>query len=131
MSPVAWAICGAWIVAAVGVALIRGRRGVREGRGAAAARRLKSPTAYLFSGYLLIAALVTPPSAGESTSPLLGLSLALPVAYALASLSAIGAARPSRGGAALLAALHGGAVLAAAAVILAISSPRFVPAWLR
>lgn len=131
MSPVAWASCAAWIAVAVAVALVRGRRGVREGRGPAVRGRLRSPTVYLFSAYLLIAALVTPHSPGESVSPLLGLALALPAAYALASLSAIGSPRPSRATAALLATLHGGAVLAAAAAILALASPRFVPAWLR
>jgi hypothetical protein len=131
MSPLAWAGCAAWIGAAVVVAGLRGLRGAREGRAPLARRRLKSPTVYLFSAYLLVAALVTPLSAGESVSPLLGLALVVPPAYALATLSAIGSARPSRGAAALLAALHGGAVLAAAAAILAAASPRFVPAWLR
>lgn len=131
MSLLAWVACGGWLAAAALVALLRGRRGVREGRGPLAIRRLKSPTVYLFSGYLLVAALVTPISPGESASPLLGLSLALPLAYALATLSAIGDARPSRRAAALLALLHAGAVLAAAAMVLAAASPRFVPAWLR
>jgi hypothetical protein len=131
MSLLAWAICLAWLAATVVVALFRGRRGVLEGRGPLALRRLRSPTIYLFSAYLLIAALVTPLSPGETVSPLLGLALALPLAYALATFSAIGAARPSRGLATLLALLHAGAVLSAAAIILALASPRFVPPWLR
>ncbi|MCC6554999.1 MAG: hypothetical protein IT372_18680 [Polyangiaceae bacterium] len=131
MSAVAWAVCAAWIAAAAAIAAIRGRRGAREGRLPLAARRLRSPTPHLFAAYLLVAAWVTPRSPGETASPLLGLALALPAAYALATLSAIGSPRPSRAEAALLALLHGGALLAAAAVVLAISSPRFVPAWLR
>jgi hypothetical protein len=115
----------------IGVALARGRRGLREGRGARAIARLKSPTPYLFSAYLLIAALVTPVSSGETLSPLLGLSIALPLAYGIATLSAIGSDRPSLGVRLALGALHGGAALAAAAVILALASPAFVPAWLR
>ena len=86
---------------------------------------------YLFAGYLLVAALVTPLSPGESASPLLGLSLALPLAYALATFSAIGEARPSRLVAVALALLHAGVVLVAAAMVLALASPRFVPPWLR
>jgi hypothetical protein len=131
MSLLAWAACAGWLAAAALTAIARGRRGVREGRGPLAIRRLKSPTLYLFSGYLLVAALVTPVSPGETVSPLLGLALALPVAYALATLSSIGEARPSRRAAALLGLLHAGAVLAAAAVVLAAASPRFVPGWLR
>lgn len=130
MSLLAWCACVGWLAAALLVALRRGRRGFREGRGPLAVRRLKSPTLYLFSGYLLVAALVTPVSPGETVSPLLGLALALPLAYALATLSAIGDARPSRPTAALLGLLHAGVVLAAAAVVLAVASPRFVPEWL-
>jgi hypothetical protein len=130
MSPLAWLLCAAWLLAAALTALFRGLRGARQGRLPLALRRLRSPTIYLFAAYLLVAALVTPPSPGETTSPLLWLGLSLPLANALAALSAIGDARPSRGAALLLALLHGGAVLAAAAVILALVSPRFVPAWL-
>ena len=131
MSPLAWIACLAWIAAAIGVAALRARRGIFEGRGARAAARLKSPTPYLFSAYLLIAALVTPVSSGETLSPLLGLSLALPASYALATLSSIGSERPSPATRAALAFLHGGAALASAAVILALASPAFVPQWLR
>jgi hypothetical protein len=131
MAPVAWAVCIAWVSAAAAVAIMLGRRGVREGRGPLLSRRLRTPTVYLFSGYLIVAALVTPLSPGESVSPLLGLGVAVPAAYALASCSAIGAARASPARALLLAALHGGAVFAVAAIILAIASPRFVPVWLR
>jgi hypothetical protein len=127
----AWIACAAWIVAALVAAIAGARRGIGEGRGARAAARLKSPTIYLFTAYLLIAALVTPRSAGESTSPLLGLALALPLAYALATLSAIGRERRSALPALGLALLHGGAVLAAAAIVLAVASPAFVPLWLR
>jgi hypothetical protein len=131
MSPLAWIACLAWIAAALSVAAWRARRGILEGRGHRAAARLKSPTPYLFSAYLLIAALVTPVSSGETLSPLLGLALALPVSYAVATLSSIGSERPSPTARAALALLHGGAALASAAVILALASPVFVPAWLR
>jgi hypothetical protein len=124
-------VCAAWLSLAVVVAVQRARRGVRAGRGALARGRLKSPTVYLFSAYLLVAALVTPISRGESLSPLLGLAVALPAAYALATLSAIGDERPSAPVAVALALLHGGVVLAASAAILALASPRFVPTWLR
>src|SRR4051812_9227558 len=118
------------MIVAACAAVIGARRGLGEGRGPHAAARLKSPTLYLFAAYLAIAALVTPRSPGESASPLLGLALALPVAYALASLSAIGRARRGAGAALALGLLHGGAMLAAAAVVLAIASPAYVPAWL-
>ncbi|EYF08081.1 hypothetical protein [Chondromyces apiculatus] len=131
MSLLAWSICCAWLTAAILVAAQRGRRGVREGRWPLARARLLSPTLYLFSGYLLVAALVTPISPGESVSPLLGLALALPVLWSLATLSAIGERRPARATALLLGVLHGGTVPAAAAIVLVFASPRFVPAWLR
>jgi len=130
MSPLAWSLSLTWLLAAALVASFRGARGLREGRRHLLARRLESPTIYLFAGYLLVAALVTPPSPGETTSPLFWLAFAIPIANALAALSAIGSARPSRSTALGLALLHGGAVFAAAAVILALASPRFVPAWL-
>jgi hypothetical protein len=131
LSPAAWIACSAWIAAAAASATVGARRGLGEGRGRRAAARLKSPTVYLFTGYLVIAALVTPVTAGESASPLLGLGLVLPAGYALATLSAIG--REKRGAAAALglALLHGGAVLAAAAMVLALASPAYVPAPLR
>ena len=130
MSPLAWLLCLTWLLAAALVASLRGARGLREGRRHLLARRLKSPTIYLFAAYLLVAALVTPPSPGETTSPLFWLALAIPLANALAALSAIGSPRPSRTAALGLALLHGGAVFAAAAVILALASPRFVPSGL-
>lgn len=110
---------------------VRGLRGFREGRGSLAAGRSKSPMIYFFTTYLLIAALVTPRSTGESMSPLLWLALLLPVAYGCATLSSIGSAQPRLVAALGLAVLHGGAVLAGAALVLALVSPGFVPAWLR
>jgi hypothetical protein len=79
----------------------------------------------------LIASFVTPRSEGETTSPLLWLGLLLPLAYTLATLSAIGRERRAPLAACLVAVLHGGAVLAGAVVILALASPAFVPAWLK
>ena len=131
MSLVAWAICLAWIAVAFGAAILGARHGLSQGRGRRVAARLKSPTVYLFTGYLVLAALVTPHSPGESASPLLGLALVLPVGYALASLTAIGDDRSRPAAAIARAAIHGGAVLAAAAIVLALSSPAFVPGWLR
>ncbi|MEP7121231.1 MAG: hypothetical protein ABJE95_09990 [Byssovorax sp.] len=127
----AWMVCVAWLVMALGAAVIGGRHGLSLGRGRRVAARLKSPTVYLFTGYLVLAALVTPHSAGESASPLLGLALVLPIGYVLASLTAIGDDRGRPVAAVARAALHGGAVLAAAAIVLALSSPAFIPAWLR
>ena len=127
----AWILSAVWMTVAVVAAAINARRGVLEGRGPRAGARLKSPTIYLFTAYLLVAAFVTPRSPGESTSPLLWLGLLLPVGYALATLSAIGRERRAPLAAAALGLLHGGAVLAAAAMVLALSSPGFVPAWLR
>lgn len=130
MHPVAIVVCALWIVAATMTAAIRGVRGAKEGRLRLAMTRLKSPTIYLFAAYLLIAALVTPKSPGETTSPLMWLAFSIPLANALAALSAAGKPKPSRAEALGLALLHGGAVLAAAALILAIASPQFVPTWL-
>ena len=131
MSIVAWIACSSWIAAAATVAALGARRGIGEGRWRRAAARLKSPTIYLFTAYLIVAALATPHSAGESASPLLGLGVVLPAGYALATLSAIGRERRSVAAAAGLALLHGGAVVAAAAVVLALVSPAFVPRPLR
>lgn len=131
MSAVAWIACSLWIAAAVAAAAAGLRRGLAEGRGRRARARLASPTIYLFTAYLLIAAFATPRSPGESTSPLLWLGALLPLAYALATLSAIGRERRAPLRAAALGLLHGGAVLAGAAVILALASPAFVPAFLR
>lgn len=128
-----WALglCLAWVAASLAFAAVRGARGARAGRIALFYERLKSPTVYLFSGYLLIAALVTPLSAGETTSPLLWLAAALPVWWAVASLASIGAARVPFAAGLGLAALYGGAVLAGALLILQVASPAFVPAWAR
>ncbi|MBK9261819.1 MAG: hypothetical protein IPM54_18705 [Polyangiaceae bacterium] len=130
MHPVAIVVCALWIAVATMTAAIRGVRGAKEGRLRLAMTRLKSPTIYLFAAYLLIAALVTPKSPGETTSPLMWLAFSIPLANALAVLSAAGKPKPSRAEALGLALLHGGAVLAAAALILAIASPQFVPTWL-
>lgn len=131
MGASAWCVCAIWLAAALGVALWRGRSAWRDGRARDALRRARSPTVLLFAGYLLVAALVTPLSAGESTSPLLWLALALPFAHAASAFAAAGDERPGAATRVGLAALFGGAVLAAAAVILALVSPAFVPAWLR
>jgi cytochrome b561 len=131
VSRAAWLACSAWILFAAAVAAREGARGIGERRWNRAAARLRSPTIYLFTAYLVVAALATPHSAGESGSPLLGLGLVLPVGYALATLSAIGRERRSVAGATGLAVLHGGAVVAGAAVVLALASPAYVPAVLR
>lgn len=131
VSTAAWSVCAIWLAVALGVALWRGGVAVREGRARDALRRVRSPTVYMFAGYLLVAALVTPKSAGESTSPLLWLAIALPVAYIGSSFAAAADERPRVVVRLALAALFGGAVLAAAAVILAVVSPVFVPIWLR
>ena len=130
MSTALWAACVAWILVALGIAAHRGTRAVREGAGPKIAARLKSPTVYLFAGYLLVAAFVTPLSPGESTSPLLWLALVVPGVWALATVSAAGTPRgPARAiGSAVL---FGGTVIAASAIVLALASPRFVPAWMR
>lgn len=131
MSSLAWVVCSAWIAATVVSAAIGWARGARAGRGRLALVRLRSPTVYLFSAYLLVAALATPHSDGETASPLLGLALVLPFGYALATLASLGSERPRVAAAAGRALLHGGAVVAAAAIVLALASPAFVPAWLR
>jgi hypothetical protein len=131
MSGVAWVVCVVWVAVALAVAAARGATALRTGRSAAALRRLRSPTVYLFAAYLLVAALVTPRSEGDSTSPLLWLALALPVAYAASSLAAAADERPRPAVRLGLAALFGGAVVAASVLILAIVSPAFVPKWLR
>ncbi len=131
MAAAAWTVLVGWIALAAGVALVRGRAAIRGGRARDAMRRLKSPVVYLFAGYLLLAALVTPISAGESTSPLLWLALGLPVAYAASAFAAAADERPAGFVRAGLALLFGGAVLAGAAILLALVSPAFVPQWLR
>jgi hypothetical protein len=127
----ALAICIGWIA----VALILAARGAvlatRLGRGPAIFARLKSPTVYLFAGYLIVAGLVSPRSQGESSSPLFGLALVLVVAWAAATFAAAGSARRSTATGTALFALYGGAVVAAGAIVLAVASPAFVPPWLR
>ncbi len=131
MSIAAWIVCALWVAAALAIGAVRGVAAFRAGRSAAALRRLRSPTVYLFAAYLLVAAFVTPRSEGDSTSPLLWLALALPAAYAASSLAAAAEERPRAPVRLGLAALFGGAVLAASALILALVSPAFVPKWLR
>jgi len=126
-----WILCLLCIGAALLTAVLGARRASREGRSLIASARLASPTVYLFAAYLAVAGLVTPTSPGESSSPMLWLALVLPVGHAQASLAAIGAAARPPWTRALLALLHGGAVLAASAIVLALASPAFVPAWLR
>lgn len=130
MFPIIIVACGAWIIVAAVMAAVRGVRGARQGRLPLALARLKSPTIYLFAAYVFVAAMVTPQSPGETTSPLMWLALCIPLANALAVFSSVGKPKPSRFEALGLAVLHGGALLAAAALILAIASPRFVPVWL-
>ena len=120
-----------WIAAAAAAAATGARRGLGEGRGRRAAARLKSPTVYLFTAYLMVAGLATPIARGESASPLLGLGVVLPLGYAFATLSAIGRERRGALAALGLGVLHGGAVLAASAVVLALASPAYVPSLLR
>ena len=127
----AWIVCGLWIAVAIGIAGVRGVSAVRSGRARLATRRLKSPTVYLFAAYLLVAALVVPMSAGESTSPLLWLAIALPIAFVGSAFASAAEDRPRAWARVALALLFGGAVLATSAVILAIVSPAFVPMWLR
>lgn len=125
------ALAIAVLVFGAALAVVRGAKGVRAGRGGAAMARLKSPTVYLFTAYLVIAGLVSPTSKDESGSPLLGLALALPAAYALATLAAIGSPRPSPLTRAALGLVYTAFVLAAGAVVLDVASPAFVPGWLR
>jgi hypothetical protein len=131
MSAAGWIITALWLAAALAVALRRGLVAHRKARTGAALQRLKSPMIYLFAAYLLVAAFVTPLSASESTSPLLWLAAALPVAYAAGTFAAAAEERPHPLVRLGLAALFGGAVIAASAIILALSSPAFVPRWLR
>jgi hypothetical protein len=127
----AYATCIVWLAIALFTAAAGAFHGARRGALGLAFARLKSPTVYLFSAYLLVAAFVTPMAPGESTSPLLWLGLVLPAAYALATFASIGPTRRSISTALLLAVVYAGAVLAAAAIILALASPAFVPSWLR
>ncbi|MFO0759682.1 MAG: hypothetical protein U0359_24550 [Byssovorax sp.] len=131
MATRAFLACLAWIALALATAAHGAWRGLREGRGPLLVRRLKSPTLYLFAAYLAVAGLVTPTSPGESSSPLLWLALVLPLAFTLASCAALDGASRAPIRRVLLALLHGGAVLCAAAIVLALASPAFVPAWLR
>lgn len=131
MSTAAWIVCALWIAFAIGIAAVHGAKAVRSGRARLAVRRVKSPTVYLFAGYLLVAALVVPQSAGESTSPLLWLAIALPAAYVASALASAADEAPPAWKRIAFAVIFGGAVLAIAAVILALVSPAFVPKWLR
>jgi len=131
MSRPVWTVCAIWLAVTLAVAVARGITAARKGRTRAALTRLKSPTVYLFAAYLLVAALVTPLSEGESTSPLLWLALTLPLAYAASTIASAAQDRPPPALRAALAALFGGAVLAASFLILAVVSPAFVPRWLR
>ncbi len=127
----AWIVCLASVAAAIGSAAVGLVRGARAGRARLVTHRLASPTVYLFAAYLLVAALVTPRSAGETVSPLYGLAVVLPASWALASLASIADAQ-ARGPSAIARALvHGCSVIGAAAIVLAIASPAFVPMWLK
>lgn len=112
-------------------AIAGGARGLREGRGKLLRARLFGPTIWLFAAYLLIASVVTPISRGESASPLLGLAIAVPFGYGLATLASIGAAKRSWAASLALGLLFGGAMLAAGALVLALLSPRFLPTPLK
>ena len=131
MAGLSWALCLASIALAVasaarGLAIAR-----RAGRAHLARRRLASPTVYLFSAYLVVAAVVTPKSLGETASPLFGLAIVLPVGWALASAASLADERPRLGARLARAVVHGVAVLGAGAIVLALASPAFVPDWLR
>jgi hypothetical protein len=129
MAPWAWLVCIAWLALATAIAASNALHAKRNGTLHKVKARLASPTPYLFAAYLLVAGLVTDQAPGESTSPLLWLALALPIAFAQANLAALGpASTPWR---ALRAAIFGGQVLAASAIVLALSSPAFVPSFLR
>jgi hypothetical protein len=127
----AWWVSVAWLVVALAVAARGFVVALRAGRGDAIRARLKSPTVYLFAGYLVIAGLVSPRSPGESSSPLYGLAVALLFGWVAATGAAAAVAERTWTSAALHFTLYGGAVLAAGALILALSSPAFVPPWLR
>lgn len=131
MAAAAWTVCTIWLAAALGVALWRGVAALRRGQARAALTRSRSPAVLMFAAYLLVAALVTPLSVGESTSPLLWLALALPVAHTASAFASGADAHPHLLTRIALALLFGGAFLASAALILALVSPAFVPAWLR
>lgn len=131
MSLPAWIACSLSIALAFASAAHGLLRGSSAGRARLVLVRLKSPTVYLFSAYLLVAALVTPRTSGETASPLLGLAVVLPIGYALATLASLADERPRLARSLGRALLHGGAVFGAAAIVLALASPDFVPAWLR
>ncbi len=131
MRPGAWAIAVAWLAVAAALAVRGAILGARAGRAPAIFARLKSPTVYLFAGYLIIAALVSPRSTDETSSPLYGLAIALPLAWAAATCAASSVAARAWPSAVALFLLYGGAVLTSGAIVLAVTSPAFVPPWLR
>jgi hypothetical protein len=131
MRPLAWLVALGIIAVALGLAVRGAFVGLRAGRAPAVYARLKSPTVYLFSGYLVIAGLVSPRAPGESNSPLYGLAFALPLAWALAAFAASADEKPALPTAALHFLVFGTAVLASGAVVLALTSPGFVPPLLR
>lgn len=130
MKPIAWLICAIVLTSSALAALAGALKGLRQGRKAHLIARLKSPTILLFSAYLLVASLVLPVSPGESASPLLGLSLSIPLLYTMASLAALGSAEPKLGFRLALAFLFFASALAMGAILLALFSPAFMPAWL-
>lgn len=131
MKRIVWIVCILIQLLCVFAASIGAAKGLREGRKANLIARLKSPTIFLFSAYLLVASLVLPVSPGETASPLLGLSMAIPLLYALASLAALGSNPSVLGQRISLALLFFGSALSAGLILLALFSPAFVPAWLR
>jgi len=131
MSRPAWILIAVADALALATALAGLRRGIAQNALTTARQRLSSPTPYLLAAYLCVAAIVTPKSTGESSSPLFGLSLLIPVAYALATLASLGRAKPTSFRAVTLGALHGFAFVANAAVTLAAVSPEYVPGLLR
>ncbi len=116
---------------AIASAIAGGVRGVREGRAGLVRARLFGPTIWLFAAYLLIASVVTPISKGESASPLLGLAVAVPLGYGLATLASIGVAKRSWGASLALGLLFAAAMFAAGALVLALLSPGFLPTPLK
>ena len=107
------------------------RRGLAEGRGPRVGARLRSPTVYLFTAYLLVAALATPRETGESTSPRSGRGCSCRSRMRWRPCQPWGGSAAPPSLAAALGVPHGGAVLAGAAIVLALASPAFVPSWLR
>jgi cytochrome bd-type quinol oxidase subunit 2 len=130
VSPAGWVCCVAWLALALGVSAWFGLRADAEERRRARAR-ITSPTVYLFAAYLVVAGFVATPGDRGGGWPLYGLAVALPALYAAATFAAIGVRRAGFAPRALVAALYGGAALAAGAVVIAAAAPEFVPPWLR